>query len=105
MLPGGHWRSGDLLGRCGKESLSLHDYIYEIVNSPPHGDGQGYVRPNNAGVGVEEGVGVRQVSVQLTERWMEGGEGQCKHGCWTMIIRTIRIKHLIYALNHLPSHN
>ena len=36
----------------------------EIVNSPRHGDGQGYVMPNNAGVGFEEGVGVRQVSVQ-----------------------------------------
>ena len=63
------------------------------------------MRPNNAGVGVEEGVGVRQVSVQSTERWMEGGEGQCKHGCCAMIIRTIRTKHLIYALNHLQSHN
>ena len=57
MLPRGHWRSGDLLGRCGKESLSLHDDVHEIVNSPRHGDGQEYVRPNDAGVRVEEGVG------------------------------------------------
>ena len=64
MLSRGHWRSGDLLERCGKESLSLHDDIHEIVNSPRHGDGQGYVRPNNAGVGFQEGVGVRQASVQ-----------------------------------------
>ena len=34
------------------------------VNSFQHNDGQGYVRPNDAGVGVEEGVGVRQVSVR-----------------------------------------
>ena len=92
-------------GRRELGSLSLHDDVYEIVNSLRRDNGQRYVRPNNAGVGVEEGVRVRQVRVQLTERWMEGGEGQCKHRCWAMIIRTIRIKHLIYALNHLPSHN
>ena len=53
----GTYRSGDPLGRCGKESLSLHDDVHEIVNSPRHGNGQGYVRPNNAGVGAKERVG------------------------------------------------
>ena len=62
--PEGTYRSRDLLGRCRKKSQSLHDDIHEIVNSPRHGDGQGYVRPNNAGVGVQEGVGVMPVSVQ-----------------------------------------
>ena len=62
--PEGTYRSRDLLRRCGKESLSLHDDVHEIVNSPRHSDGQGYVRPNNAGVRVQEGVGVRQVCVQ-----------------------------------------
>ena len=50
--------------RCERESLSLHDDVYERVDSFRHDDGQRYVRPNNAGVGVEEGVGVRQVGVQ-----------------------------------------
>ena len=36
MLPRGHWRSGDLLGRCGKESLSLQDDVYEIVKGLRH---------------------------------------------------------------------
>ena len=83
--------------------MSLHEDVYEIVNSLRRNNGQRYVRPNNAGVGVE--VGVRQVSVRSAERWMEGGEGQCKHRCWAMMICTIRTKHLIYTLNHLPSHN
>ena len=50
--------------RCERESLSLHDNVYERVNSFRHDDVQGYVRPNDAGAGAEEGVGVRQLSVR-----------------------------------------
>ena len=44
--------------------MNLHDDGYERVNSFLHDDVQGYVRPNNAGVEVKEGVRVRQVSVR-----------------------------------------
>ena len=63
-FPEGTYHSGDLLWKMQKDSLSLHDDVYEKVNSFQHGDEQRYVRPNNTGVGVEEGVGVRQVSIQ-----------------------------------------
>ena len=40
--------------------MSLHEDASEIVNSLWRDNGQRYVRPNNAGVGVEGGVRVRQ---------------------------------------------
>ena len=69
------FRSDIIFSNCsklwGEVFPDVHDDVYEIVKGLRHSDGQRYVRPNYAGVGLEQGVGVGQVRVQ----WCGGGQG------------------------------